>query len=363
MNPGFRDEGTQQVRGEKWPRAGAAPRDGRFARRTHDFGPTCSSRSATASRRATEDVPSPPGPPRDAHQVAGVGEHAPDVVRSVRELVTRIRVVPPLDADAVEAAPAVRVDQAAEKTARVLTDEHLLPVGQHDRAPVLGAGTVLREETGPVPVVGADRDAGHVATRIDARSLAGHDRGDGAAPLLDDPGIGRVECEPQRQVRAVTPQATVAEIETEELGVVVRERSRVAKAAAVRTRGGTGPSGKLTSRPPGNRGLAYPSGPRHLVRAQSHAVESEDLLDGLDGEGATAWHERMLATQADGTAGRSGRLGVLGALAQLARAPVSKTGGSRFESWMPRRLRSHPGDGGADAGGGIRTPTACATGT
>ena len=43
----------------------------------------------------------------------------------------------------------------------------------------------------------------------------------------------------------------------------------------------------------------------------------------------------------------------LGAVAKVDKAPVSKTGDSRFESWLPRLL---PARSVADAGGGIRTP-------
>ncbi len=41
----------------------------------------------------------------------------------------------------------------------------------------------------------------------------------------------------------------------------------------------------------------------------------------------------------------SPRIGLRGALAKLAKAPVSKTGDSRFESWVPRFvwLSSEPG--------------------
>jgi hypothetical protein len=35
---------------------------------------------------------------------------------------------------------------------------------------------------------------------------------------------------------------------------------------------------------------------------------------------------------------RPHRIDLLGAVAQLAKAPVSKTGDSRFESWLPRSL-------------------------
>src|SRR5262249_46519914 len=51
-------------------------------------------------------------------------------------------------------------------------------------------------------------------------------------------------------------------------------------------------------------------------------------------------HERMFASEADDSVNagdnRAARICPPGALAKLDKAPVSKTGDSRFESWVPR---------------------------
>src|SRR5439155_4223192 len=106
---------------------------------------------------------------RDAKQVARVGEKSPDVVRPIRELIPGIGVVPALDANPVEAAPPVGVNQSTDEPARILLDDIALPRLEHDRARVLATGAVLWQQARPRLPVRGDHGALAILPMPDAR--------------------------------------------------------------------------------------------------------------------------------------------------------------------------------------------------
>src|SRR3954471_19232101 len=114
------------------------------------------------------------------------------------------------------AAP-IRVDQAAEKRSRMVVDDLPLPILECDRAGVFSAGTVLREETGPVFGVTLDLGA---ADALDGRHLRhGKHRAQGGLHLRPDawPRVGAEDREAVHVAPAGSDVA-VAQVLPEQVG-------------------------------------------------------------------------------------------------------------------------------------------------
>jgi hypothetical protein len=116
----------------------------------------------------------------------------------------------------------------------------LLPAGELDPAPVLRSGAVLGEQAGPVLPVGEDRGVADGLSTV--HRTARMDGVDGGGCFVDEAPVLVVAGDPQR----VHPllgggQATVAEVEAEEVGVIAAGQVDVGQPAPrhllARTRG------------------------------------------------------------------------------------------------------------------------------
>jgi hypothetical protein len=85
------------------------------------------------------DVIAAPAPPGNPEQVTAVDEELAYVVRSARELISRVRVVPTLHVDSIEAPPSVRVDQATQEATRLRLHQRDLPWREGDRSVMFAA--------------------------------------------------------------------------------------------------------------------------------------------------------------------------------------------------------------------------------
>src|SRR5215216_6992215 len=100
----------------------------------------------------------------DTDTRAGRDEEFEDVSRDVREIEGLVRVrARPVDEDA-----AVRADAPAQERPRGTGDHRRLPRLEDDRPLVLLAGAVLREQAGPMPVVGKQRHHPTVVRELSA---------------------------------------------------------------------------------------------------------------------------------------------------------------------------------------------------
>jgi hypothetical protein len=92
----------------------------------------------------------------DTHEVAGVAEDGTDVIRHLREPVSRTA---PIAAACIDEPVAIGVDQATEQLVRMIVDQLLLPILEADQPLVLPSGSMLREQTGPGFPIRRDVDA------------------------------------------------------------------------------------------------------------------------------------------------------------------------------------------------------------
>jgi hypothetical protein len=139
------------------------------------------------------DVVPRPAAPLHAEPVARPGEQRSDVVRPVRELVSRIRVAPPFSDYSILPSPAVGMDEAAKKQSEGGVYQRLLPRHQLDLAGVLATRAVLRKETWP-RLPGRSDVYAAVATRmrVRARSAVPPQFFDCVTALFDDARVGLV---------------------------------------------------------------------------------------------------------------------------------------------------------------------------
>src|SRR5205085_9466913 len=97
-----------------------------------------------------------------------------------------------------------------------------LPVDELDGALVLLAGAVLREGDEPDPAPSLEPDHGRIWSEVDPDMAPGSRCPDCLRRSIDDLGIGRVEVNPKLRTTATRRDASVSEIETEEIGVGLR---------------------------------------------------------------------------------------------------------------------------------------------
>src|SRR5215212_8556377 len=169
---------------------------------------------------------------------------------SADTLAERVARVTPVRAGVDEAA-AVRVDEAAKQRLGVALQELARPVDEPDQTLVLAAAAVLREKTRP-----RARVRGYLAVRsrravrestgasYPAHLVAGDELRDRSGTLVGDAGVPRVQEEAQPVDAArVRGNAAVAEIETERVHVLARERGELVRrsvASAARSVRGAG---------------------------------------------------------------------------------------------------------------------------
>lgn len=175
---------------------------------------------------------------------------------------------------------AVGVEQAAEEQFGVLGNEFLLPVLQLDRAEMLPAGRVLREQARPVLPVRDDR---RTANRLHAvhgavRVYGAHD----VLRLVDQPRIDVVAGDPQRvHAPPVERQATDPEIQAP-----AAARTTTRRASPSRTTGTRSPARPEQADPA--TPAAQPGQPASLASNQ----ESRRMPGLSERHGPDAWIRR-----------------------------------------------------------------------
>ena len=173
------------------------------------------------------------------------------------------------------------MDQPTHERAWLGARDLELPRREPDRARVLAARAVLREQLGPEDRVGRHRHAALRRMRAHADRVARHDRGDGCGRRVHDPGVGRVELDRQPVRPAGRHDMPVPEVEPEQVQVGPggsAERSAM--------RGGLGARGVGFSQPrtvlgmPRRRAIAAAGSPRvascrtaSISAALSHAYD------------------------------------------------------------------------------------------
>lgn len=235
-----------------------------------------------------------------------MAEQAADVVRAVRELISRIAVVLALDVHPVLTAPSIGLDQTASETSRLLLDDPLLPVAQHDRTGVLLPRTVLWEKTRPERSGDRDVDAVLSANLVHPDGSALGERFDAAPGLLDDLRVGRVHRDPELVAVAVARETAVAQIEAQELGV--RSGIQAAKIvfrlpASIAERDSVPKEPRLAGQAapaPVPHGLIWDSQPRadDGIR-QPFPTKGNRLEDFLSEVPTMRCHEHMFASESD----------------------------------------------------------------
>jgi hypothetical protein len=165
--------------------------------------------------------------PVDPEGIAAVAEDPTDVVRAVRELVSRIGVPPPAHAHAIEVARAVGMDQPADQLLGMRIDYALLPIGEHDGTLVLAALPVLRQQARPLLGVRADVDdvLGRIRAHRDA--LSDHRFGGQRNPPRNVDVHERAVDRQAEDVAGEADHVPVAEVGTQDVGVVAGRRRRV----------------------------------------------------------------------------------------------------------------------------------------
>jgi hypothetical protein len=117
---------------------------------------------------------------------------------------------------------AVRVEQSAGKVRGIPAYDDALPRSQLDRAQVLPAWPVLREQAWPVP--GVARHLGTARSLLDADFVAGSDRAHGSLALPDEPRPGVRADDAQFPYfflpSAASAYAAVSQIEAKQISVV-----------------------------------------------------------------------------------------------------------------------------------------------
>ena len=168
--------------------------------------------SDVVSARDRQQLRSTDGP---MHAVIGArgAEDVPDAARLVAEVIPGIVSA----VHAVEDTAAVRVDEPSQKRAWMLSGDVTLPLPQCDRSLMFRARRMLRKETWPMLPPSVHDDASFGTGVTDTPPT---DRCHRPCAFGDDVRILRVEADPETiDVPAVSRQATISEVEAEQIGV------------------------------------------------------------------------------------------------------------------------------------------------
>jgi hypothetical protein len=246
-------------------------------------------------------------PPLDADLVAGLAEDPADVDGSVREVVPRVGVHPVAVSYRVDESAAVGVNEPSEQPAGSLLDDFLLPGSQRDSAFVLEARSMLREETRKLFGVGTDIRASAIRSRLNQRPAARQEVLYRVLTQRDDAWIAIVQSDAETEHPApMSGEATVAEVEPEQVGIRGRKSVEVMRSRPHREHGGRSASSTgmerfalLQSRTV-LRGIP-------VRREISHEFKPDSASPCT---AATSWCERMFpacrATRTEGVDGRPG---------------------------------------------------------
>jgi hypothetical protein len=169
-----------------------------------------------------------------AYRIARISEDLEDVLREVREEVTRILV--PALGNAVNHPTPAGVNQASQELARVLPHDGNLPGGKNDRAPVLGTDAVLREDTRPVLPIRIHVEAPDLRCQTDALHVAVSNASYRLPAFEDDPPIAGVQRDPKFVHPRMAGDVPVSEVEPQQVGVgLFFDESAVASRTSGRT--------------------------------------------------------------------------------------------------------------------------------
>jgi hypothetical protein len=231
-------------------------------------------------------------------KVQVLAEDAADIGRAVREVVAGVGVALSLRTPyGSDHAASIRVDEAAEQILWVRMRDVALPSRESDRAMVLPARPMLREQSEPMLPIGRDVDHAFIAPTAHPGYPAGCEGANCVATFGHDPRVTAVEREDELPGPGVAADPTIPEVEAEEVRIRLRRLAR-------------GESLRLTSREctarfakPVQESRSGDSGfPRNRVGAEALSVECQDPLDMSEG-----MHEQTFASVQDGLA--SGRPG------------------------------------------------------
>ena len=263
-----------------------------------------------------------------------VTKDSPDVFGEVAEEVTRIPVFrdPPAGqggTKAVDTATAVRVNQASNQGAGMDARELALPGLQLDRARMLVPSPVLWECKGKSRM--AELDGGHAPARTAVPRCAPL-RKNGAerrGHLVHDGQVRSIEGDNERCCpRRLHREISVAEIDSEQVAV----GPGVGRSPACMSGLHTQEVGSAASVPP--RVDRSPADAGQLGDLPFRNSGLQQLADQAELTATVAIHANVrLQRPRTESALRS----LAGGSSSIGRVPVSKTGGSRFESWLPRR--------------------------
>ncbi len=172
-----------------------------------------------------------------------------------------------------------------------------LPSRESDRAMVLPARPMLREQSEPMFPIGGEVDHPCIAPTAHPSYPARCEGANGVASFTHDPLVTAVEREDQLPGPGVAADPTIPEVEAEEVCIRLRRLARADLSQLASCECTVGFAKPVQESGSGDSGL-----PRDCVGTEAISVECQDPFDMYDG-----MHEQMFASAPEGLA--SGRPG------------------------------------------------------